>query len=143
MGPRHSRGVVHDFIVKLTKNPRELEILGDGTQRKSYVWISDAVEATMIAWKKCKKDICVFNVGSEDTITVKEIADIVVDEMGLLNVNYKFTGGVKGGRGWIGDVKVMHLNIGRLVSLGWKPKYNSREAVRLATRHQIRSLRKY
>ncbi len=137
VGPRHGRGVVHDFVIKLLKNPRKLEILGDGTQRKSYIWIEDAVNASLLAWKRCNEELCVFNIGSEDSITVKEIADIVVEEMGLKSVEYAFTGGVKGGRGWIGDVKVMHLDISKLISLGFKPRYRSSEAVRLAARYHI------
>lgn len=140
VGPRHSRGVVHDFVVKLLRNPKELEILGDGTQRKSYVWIEDAVEASLLAWRKCKEELCILNVGSKDAITVKEVADIVTREMGLKDVKYMFTGGVKGGRGWVGDVKEMHLDISRLVSLGFKPRYKSSDAVRLAARHHIQAL---
>lgn len=137
VGPRAERGVVRDFVHKLKKNPRELEILGDGTQTKSYIWVEDAVEATIKAWLETGEGYEPYNVGSADAISVREIADIVVDEMGLEGVRYRFTGGVMGGRGWVGDVKYMHLDISKLMSLGWRPRYNSSEAVRLAARYFV------
>jgi len=129
VGPRSKRGVIYDFINKLLKNPRELEILGDGTQTKSYIWIDDAIDATIVAWENISGGFEAYNVGSIDAISVREIADIIVDVMGLSNVKYRFTGGVEG-RGWIGDVKYMHLKIEKLMNLGWKPRYNSSQAVR-------------
>ena len=111
VGPRSRRGVVYDFVRKLMANPRELEILGDGTQTKSYIWIADAVEATIVAWRKMGEGFEAYNVGSEDAISVRRIAEIVIEEMGLEGVKLRFTGGVKGGRGWVGDVKFMHLDI--------------------------------
>lgn len=137
VGPRATRGVIKDFVSKLRSNPEELEILGDGTQTKSYIWIDDAVEATLKAWENMGEGFEPYNVGSEDAISVKEIADIVVEVMGLSGVKYRFTGGVKGGRGWVGDVKYMHLDVSKLKSLGWRPRYRSAEAVRLAARHLL------
>lgn len=139
VGPRSRRGVIYDFIKKLKANPRELEILGDGTQTKSYIWIEDAIEATVVAWKKMRGDFEAFNIGSEDAISVKEIADIVVEVLGLKGVKYRFTGGIDG-RGWPGDVKYMHLDISKLKSLGWTPRYTSREAVRMAAKHLAKIL---
>jgi UDP-glucose 4-epimerase len=74
--------------------------------------------------------VAIYNIGSEDYIDVKTIANIVCEEMGLDDVKYHWTGGVDQGRGWIGDVKVMLLAINRLKALGWKPEYNSTDAVR-------------
>jgi len=141
VGPRAKRGVVRDFVLKLLNNPRELEILGDGTQRKSYVWVEDAVEATLLAWRETQGGFEAYNVGGEDSITVVEVADIVVEVMGLSGVRYRFTGGVDGGRGWVGDVKYMHLDISKLKSLGWRPRYSSREAVRKAAESALEELR--
>lgn len=135
IGSRSRHGVIYDFIVKLKKNPTRLEILGDGTQRKSYLHVSDCVEATLFLfdWLICEDvKYAVFNVGSEDWVTIREIADEVIMAMGLRNVYYMFTGGVDGGRGWKGDVKYMLLSIKKLKALGWKPKLNSRHAVRRA-----------
>jgi UDP-glucose 4-epimerase len=130
IGPRSRHGVIYDFIEKLRRNPRELEILGDGTQAKSYLYVDDCVEAMLFSLTKTSRQVEVFNLGSEDRIDVISIARIVVEEMGLENVTFRFTGGVDGGRGWKGDVKYMLLAIQRLKSLEWKPKLNSVEAVR-------------
>jgi len=134
VGPRTSHGVIHDFIEKLEKNPKRLKILGDGTQTKSYLYVDDCVEAVLLSAIKTQSSVETYNVGSEDKINVKEIADIVCEEMGLKNVEYHFTGGVDGGRGWKGDVKHMLLDVKKLKKLGWKPKLNSSQAVRETVR---------
>lgn len=131
VGARARRGVVYDFTRKLLANPRRLEILGDGTQKKSYIWVGDAVDATLTAIEKRESIYEAYNVGSVDAITVKEVADTICDALGLSGVEYVFTGG-PGGRGWPGDVKFMHLSVEKLMSLGWRPRYRSREAVALA-----------
>ncbi len=133
VGPRQSHGVIVDFINKLRLNPFTLEILGDGTQRKSYLHIQDLIEGINVAERYLRESnlkYLVINVGNEDWISVKEIADLVVKEMGLNNVTYIFKPATQDGRGWVGDVKFMLLDISKLKSLGWKPKYTSREAVR-------------
>ena len=139
IGSGGTHGVILDFIKKLRDNPRELEILGDGTQQKSYLHISDFVEALMISYHHFVEnplDLDIYNAGSYDSTNVKEIANIVMDEMGLKNVNTKFTAGAAGGRGWVGDVKIMLLAVNKLAGLGWSPSLNSREAVKLAT-HEL------
>lgn len=96
--PRSRHGVIHDFIRKLKKNPEELEILGDEAQTKSYLYVSDCVEAMLLGLKK-EKRVDVFNIGSEDQMDVKAVAEVVIEEMVLRNVKLTFTGGVDGGRG--------------------------------------------
>jgi len=135
IGPKSRHGVIPDFINKLRKNEKELEILGDGTQCKSYLYIDDCVNAILTACEKTNRQVEIFNVGSEDWVNVSRIAEIVVEEMSLKNVKFRFTGEVDEGRGWKGDVKKMLLDISRLKALGWKPKYKSEEAVRIATKH--------
>ncbi|NWF86724.1 GDP-mannose 4,6-dehydratase [Candidatus Bathyarchaeota archaeon] len=142
IGSRSQHGVIHDFIKKLRNNPKQLEILGDGTQIKSYLYITDCIEAILLGLEKAQKRVEVFNLGSEDQINVKTIAQIVVDEMKLKNVGFKLTGGVDGGRGWKGDVKNMLLDISRIKSLGWKPRLNSEEAVRQATYDLVKEQKK-
>ena len=78
--------------------------------------------------------------GSKDQIPVTKIANIVAEEMGLHQVKFTCTGGVDGGRGWKGDVKNMQLDITKIKTLGWKPKHNSKQAVRKATKHVITEL---
>lgn len=135
VGSRANHGVIIDFINKLETDPKRLEILGDGTQKKSYLHIEDFIDATLHVTSRFLDDgnkADVYNVGSVDHVEVKKIAEIVADEMGLQDVKFVFTGGVEGGRGWLGDVKIMHLSIEKLLKTGWKPRYGSEEAVRFA-----------
>lgn len=134
VGPRSTHGVIYDFIKKLRKNPDELEILGDGTQTKSYLHVEDCVDAIIFGYENRRSDVEIFNIGSEDWINVRKIADIVVEEMGLKNVKYRFTGGK---RGWKGDVPKMLLSVDKIKEYGWKPMHNSEESVRLTARDLI------
>lgn len=135
VGPRSQHGVIHDFTRKLNTNRKQLEILGDGTQTKSYLYITDCINAILLALEKSNEQVEIYNVGSEDQITVTEIAQTVTQEMGLKNVRLTCTGGVDGGRGWKGDVKNMLLDITKLKSLGWKPNYNSEQAITETVKH--------
>jgi UDP-glucose 4-epimerase len=128
-GSRLRHGVIWDFIVKLRGNPLELEILGDGEQVRSYIYIDDAVEATMIAWRKTSTYFEVYNVASEDWITINELAGIVIEAMGLNNVEKKYKP-ILHGVGWLGDVKKIALRIDKIKKQGFKPSMNSREAVK-------------
>lgn len=130
VGPRSEHGVIYDLVQKLRKKPNDLEILGDGTQNKSYLYIRDCIEAMLLGLEKSEEQVGIYNIGSEDQINVKEIAHIVIEEMELKNVKLKFTGGVDGGRGWKGDVKNMLLDISKIKALGWKPKLNSKQAMK-------------
>jgi UDP-glucose 4-epimerase len=134
IGPRANHGVIFDFIGKISKNPKRLEILGDGTQNKSYLYVDDCVGAIISltsTFLNHEATVDIFNIGSKDQITVKEIAKIVARQMNAPGIEYAFTGGIDGGRGWKGDVKHMNLSIDKLLKTGWKPRYNSREAVEL------------
>jgi len=137
VGPRSTHGVIYDFIHKLLRDKTKLEILGDGSQRKSYLYIDDCIDA-MFFGMKSEKQIDVFNIGSEDWVNVKRIAEIVSEEMGL-HPEFVFTGGIDG-RGWRGDVKIMKLAIDKLKSMGWKPRYNSEEAIRMTARWMIENI---
>jgi UDP-glucose 4-epimerase len=127
-------GVVKDFVHKLQANKRELEVLGDGTQTKSYIYVDDCVGAMLHGLEQSVERVSVFNIGSEDQTSVREIAGMVVDEMGLRDVRMHYTGGVDGGRGWKGDVKNMLLDIEKIKKTGWRPKYNSAESIRRTVR---------
>lgn len=131
VGPRGTHGIIVDFINKLIKDPGSLEILGDGEQRKSYLHVYDCVEAMLFAMDNSNEMVNIFNIGSDDTISSTEIGRIVVEEMGLENVGFKYTGG---SRGWKGDVPRMMLSINRIKSLGWKPSHDSEKSVRDAAR---------
>jgi len=137
IGKRSSHGVIYDFINKIRSNSQELEILGDGNQKKSYIYVDDCIEAMFAGLKaKAKEEdknkVNIFNIGTEDMINVKRIAEIVCEEMHTsTKPEFKFTGGK---RGWKGDVPIMLLDVSKLNELGWKQRYNSEEAVRKAIR---------
>jgi len=139
VGPRSSHGVIYDFIEKLRKDPLKLEVLGDGTQSKSYLYVEDCIEGMIYGAETTNEDVEILNIGSEDRVTVLEIAKIVIEEMGLEGAEIELTGGVDGGRGWKGDVKLMQLDMHRLKTLGWTPKRSSAEAVRETARHLSRN----
>ncbi len=134
IGRRSTHGVIYDFILKLKRNPYELEVLGNGEQSKSYVYIDDCIDAMFFGLKKANEKVNIFNIGSEDQIKVKKIAEIVAKEMGL-SPTLKFTGG---DRGWRGDVPIMLLSVEKLKNLGWRPKFKSEDAVRLAVRDLLK-----
>ena len=133
IGPDQTHGAIPDFIKKLQKNPNELEVLGNGKQEKSYVHVNDCIEALLFAVENAKEPVNIFNIGSNDTLSVSEIAKMVIHEM-KLNAKIRYTGG---SRGWKGDVPKMRLSIRKLKALGWKPKYNSRESVRLTIKSLV------
>ncbi len=126
-GPRSDHGVMYDFYHKLRENSEKLEILGDGKQKKSYLYIDDCVDATLTAWENSKNNLDVFNIGSESQMTVNEIANGAVNAMGLNGFEYKYTGGE---RGWEGDVPVMMLDISKIRGEGWVQKISPKEGVR-------------
>lgn len=130
-GPGATHGVAHDLVAKLERDPTRLEVLGDGTQTKSYVHLDDAIEGILAAWQGQRAGFDVFNLGSEDAISVREVADVVCDALGLRGVRYEFKPSA-GGRGWPGDVKAMQLDVRKLRSLGWSPRHGSADAIRAA-----------
>jgi len=124
-GERSTHGVIHDFFQKLKKDPKKLEILGNGLQEKSYLHVSDAINATLLAWKKQTGKFDVFNVGSEHKHSVNEIAKLVSRELGI-SPTLSYTGGE---RGWSGDVKSMLLDISKLKKLGWAEQLSFEEGL--------------
>ncbi len=133
VGPRSNHGVIWDFVGKLRGSPEELEVLGDGTQSKSYLYIDDCVDGFLKGVESVEQ-VAVFNIGSMDRTSVLRIAEIVKEEAGQPEAMIRLTGGVDGGRGWKGDVKLMHLDTASLRRLGWAPRHSSEEAVRLTAR---------
>jgi len=108
-------------------------ILGDGRQEKSYMHVSECVDAIQHVVEHADEDLNVYNLGTETTTSVTDIADIVSDELGV-DPEYAYTGG---DRGWTGDVPKMRLSIERLADLGWEPSIESDEAVRRSARELI------
>ncbi len=129
VGPRQTHGVGFDFLRQLLRDPHRLRILGDGTQSKSYINVRDVVEAVLLAAQCSTGRYAVYNVATGDYITVKEIAHLAVECVGLdpREVRFEYTGG---NRGWKGDVPIVRLNTDRIRSLGWVCRSGSREALR-------------
>ncbi len=134
IGERYSHGVVFDFIKKLQKNPSELEILGDGNQKKSYLHVEDGVKAIFMAMDNMPDLKNVVNLGHSDYLNVVDLADIVVQEMGLKKVDYRFTGGV---RGWLGDSPFVHLDISKIRSAGFEPQVSIEDGIRRTVRYLL------
>ena len=130
IGPRLTHGVVYDFVKKLRNNSKELLILGNGTQCKPYIYVTDLVNAIVKLTEQFEPGVEIFNISvlSEGT-SVTHIAEIVVDVLGLSDVEFKYTGG---DRGWKGDVPRFKYDISKVLATGWKPEYTSDEAVRKA-----------
>ena len=129
VGERGTHGVIVDFINKLRKNPKELEILGDGKQKKPYLYVTECVDGIIYGFEKSNEEINYFNLGVNSATQVTKIAELVVEEMGLKNVEFKFTGG---SRGWKGDVPQFQFNISKITKLGWTPTLTSDETIRKA-----------
>lgn len=141
IGPTNLHGVVYDFITKLSSDPYSLEILGNGKQNKSYLHIDDCIEAILKLFSKNESEkIQIYNIGSNDTITVSEIASIIMNELSLKDVNIHYRDNLDG-RGWLGDVKEYLLDCSKISSLGWEPRDNSEAAVTRTVRESMRRKR--
>lgn len=128
VGERFTHGVIYDFIKKLHNNPEELEVLGNGEQCKPYVYVKDLVEAILYVIGNATERYNVYMIGSDSRTKVKEIASMVIEEMGL-DAKIRYTGG---DRGWVGDVPEFRYDLTKINKLGWSAPHNSNESVRLA-----------
>ncbi|MEY8336986.1 NAD-dependent epimerase/dehydratase family protein [Lachnospiraceae bacterium 62-35] len=135
IGPRLTHGVVFDFIRKLEKDPKHLQILGDGRQTKPYIYVLDLVDAIMKFKDTHKVGVTLYNVGVEGETSVTAIADMVCQELGLQDVEYRYTGGEGG---WKGDVPRFAYCIDRIHAAGWRAKDSSDQAVRKTIQNNIR-----
>lgn len=129
VGERFTHGVIFDFIHKLQKNPKELEVLGNGEQCKPYVYVKDLVRGILFVIEHSNDPYNVYMLGPDNSRTkVKEIAGMVIEEMGL-HARIRYTGG---DRGWVGDVPEFRYDTSKVNKLGWKAEYDSNGAVRIA-----------
>ncbi|MFT3751977.1 MAG: NAD-dependent epimerase/dehydratase family protein [Paludibacter sp.] len=128
VGERFTHGVIYDFIHKLKKDPRELIVLGNGEQNKPYLYVKDLVDGILFVCNNATDNFNVYNLGSYSRTKVKDIARMVIEEMGL-NATVKYTGG---DRGWIGDVPEFKYDLSKINQLGWQARINSNDSVRLA-----------
>ena len=136
VGPGQRGSVIPDFIEKLLDDHETLTILGNGRQEKSYLHVTECVDAICYVVEHADRAMNTYNLGTRTTTSVNAIADIVAEEMGL-DPEYEYTGG---DRGWTGDVPKMRLSIEKLAALGWEPRHSSDESVRKVTRELIEEL---
>lgn len=134
VGPFQTHGVAYDFIRKLRKDPSRLVILGNGLQSRSYIHVDDVLRAMFHVVDRETSAVSVYNVSAGDYITVRRIADLLVHEMGLPNVQMVFGDAPYG---WKGDVPAVGLNDDKIRALGWRPKYGSEEAIRRSIRQLL------
>ena len=134
VGARMDHGVIFDFIQKLKKNREAIEVLGDGNQEKPFFLVEDCIDGMLCAYERGNGQCEVYNLGCESFTIIKQLAQIVVEEMGLSNVRFKYTSEK---RGWPGDSPIIHFNIDKMKGLGWQPRNASDEAVRIAARRLI------
>jgi UDP-glucose 4-epimerase len=137
VGARSNHGVVHDFVVKLLRDPGRLEILGDGSQAKPFVAVTDLVAGMRRAADVAPdRPLTVLNVGPDETLTVRRVAALVIEALGLPagSVELRFTGRSAGGGGWPGDTPHVEFDTAALRSLGWRPELTAEDAVRAAAR---------
>ncbi len=135
VGGRSGHGVVYDLVAKLRRNPRRLEIIGaDPGTSKSYIHYTDVVAGFRAGVAGTKDPVGIYNLGTEDAVSVRTIADAICRELGLAGVEYAWTGGSGAGRGWVGDVRTMGLAVDRLKATGWRPTMASEAAVSRAAR---------
>lgn len=129
IGPNLTHGVIYDFVRKLQNNPKELQILGDGTQTKPYLYVLDLVEAIakFTLDLPMNKGVEIYNAGVETATSVTKIADIVCEVLGYTDVEYKYTGGSVG---WKGDVPKFQYNLTKIHNAGWTASHTSDESVK-------------
>ena len=128
IGPNAKYGIIPDLIKKLKKNNKQLIILGNGEQKKSYLFIDDCISAVLICSKKFR-NFEVYNIGSDSWITVTQLSKIVCDEMGIKKIKFVYTSDKP--IGWPGDISKFILDITKIKSLGWKQRFPLEEAIRL------------
>jgi UDP-glucose 4-epimerase len=133
VGERFTHGVIFDFIKKLHNNPNELEVLGNGEQCKPYIYVKDLIDGIRFVIDHSHERFNVYNLGPETRTKVKEIATMVIEEMGL-NAKIHYTGG---DRGWVGDVPEFSYDLSKINALGWKAPHSSNESVRIAIQRAL------
>jgi UDP-glucose 4-epimerase len=141
VGPNQTHGVGFDFLNRLNNDKTKLQILGDGSQCKSYIYISDVLDAIKIILNQIESGACfdIYNVATSDYITVEEIACLACSTIGVDsdNVKFQYTGG---DRGWNGDVPKILFNTDKIRSLGWSNRFSSTEAISKSLREMYENI---
>src|SRR4030095_14435121 len=125
LGERYSHGHVFDFYKSLLRNPRELHVLGDGRQRKSYLYIHDCIDAMLLALERASEPVNIFNLGTDEYCEVNDSIGLITEHLGVTPV-VSYAGGP---RGWVGDSPFIFLDCSRIRALGWSARVSIREGV--------------
>lgn len=125
LGERYHHGHVYDFYRKLRQDPTRLHVLGNGLQKKSYLYVGDCVEAIMTAWRKASQRVNIFNLGTDEYCDVNASIEIICARLGV-SPKLEYEGG---DRGWVGDNPFIWLDCSRIRGLGWTPKLTIREGI--------------
>ena len=125
LGERYTHGHVFDFYRKLLEDPTSIEVLGNGRQRKSYLYVQDCIDAMLLAAERASEPVSIFNLGTDEYCAVDDSLGWICEELGV-RPERRYTGGE---RGWIGDSPFIFLDCARIRALGWQPKLSIREAV--------------
>ena len=130
-GERYTHGIVYDLLKKLKDNPNEIELLSDGTPKKSSLYVKDGVSAIFTILEKANAQVNIFNIGHTEVLTIDKIVDIILDEL-KVKPKKKYLGGE---RGWKGDNNFVLLSAEKLKKLGWEPKYSIVDGIRKTVRY--------
>jgi len=125
IGERYTHGIIVDLLKRLNNKPHELELLSDGTPRKSSLYVEDGLDAIFTIIKKSKEKINIYNLGHNEVLTVDDIVNTILETIGS-KVIKKYLGGK---RGWKGDNDFVHLDTTKLMSLGWRPKTSIKQGI--------------
>ena len=129
LGERYTHGHIFDFVKRLREDPTKLRILGNGKQRKSYLYVQDCIAAMYAAWGAAGPGVSIYNLGTDEYCQVNDSAGWISAKLGV-KPNYEYTGGE---RGWIGDNPFILLSTERIRSTGWKPTLTIQQAVERTT----------
>ena len=125
LGERYSHGHVFDFYKQLVKHPGELQILGNGHQRKSYLYVQDCIDAVFLAMEKAQEKVNIYNLGTEEYCEVNDSIGWICEYLEV-NPHHVYSGGE---RGWIGDNPFIFLDTAKIRTLGWRPKLTIQQGV--------------
>ena len=125
LGERYTHGHIFDFYRKLKMDPSRLVVLGNGKQRKSYLYVGDCIEAIILALEKADENINIFNLGVDGYVEVNDSIRWICKELGV-SPRLDYSGGE---RGWVGDNPLIYLDTRKIQALGWSPKLDIKEGV--------------